>query len=103
MKGRKGAPMPNYYHVFVQPGEDYSIEDIETMMGISTHDWYRYTATNWIVKSKVVSRELKDRLKPFVEPDGNLLILKINPNIRQGWMNKALWTWFKQATAEDER
>ena len=88
--------MASFYHIYLKPKSDVSEEQIEEKMNLAL-DWYKYAASCWVVKSSSDVAKWQTRLKPLVEPDGSLLILKIDPTERQGWIAKGFWDWYKNA------
>lgn len=88
--------MTSFYHIYLQPKKGVTEEQIEEKIDLSL-DWYKYAAKCWIVKSSSDVAKWQTRLKPLVEPDGSLLILKIDPYARQGWLAKGFWDWYEKA------
>jgi hypothetical protein len=56
-------------------------------------DWYRFGPFTWVIVSDDSAREWSARLRQFVQPDGNLLILGLDPSERAGWMPRKFWRW----------
>lgn len=91
--------MSSFYHIFLQPKAGISEQQISEKMNLAV-DWYRYSEYCWIVKTTSTASKWNTRLKPFVEPGGNLLIVKLDPSERQGWMAKSFWSWLKESGAK---
>lgn len=85
-----------FYNIFIQPKNGISEEQVEKVMNLAL-DWYRYSSMNWLVKSSSNINKWQTRLKPLVEPSGKLVILKLDPSGRQGWMAKDFWDWYDDA------
>jgi hypothetical protein len=84
--------MSALYHIYLRPKAGVTQEQVEEKMNLAL-DWYKYAANSWIVKTTSDAAKWQTRLKPLVEPDGTLLILKIDPSDRQGWIAKGFWEW----------
>jgi hypothetical protein len=82
------------FHIFVKPKAGVSEEQVKEKMDLAV-DWYKYSDFCWVVKSTSDPAKWQTRLKPLVEPGGTLLIFKIDPTQRQGWIAKSFWEWLK--------
>ena len=87
--------MEAYLHIFLKPKAGISEESIKEKMNLAI-DWYKYSDYCWVVKTTSNVTKWQTRLKSFVEPDGTLLILKIDPSQKQGWIAKGFWEWLKK-------
>jgi hypothetical protein len=88
--------MISFYNIFIQPKNGITDKDVENVMNLAL-DWYRYSNSNWLVKSTSNIEKWQTRLKPLVAPGGKLVILKIDPSERQGWLSKDFWNWYDEA------
>ncbi|MGB5957674.1 hypothetical protein [Pseudomonas sp.] len=88
--------MASFYHIYLQPKKGVTEKQIEEKINLSL-DWYKYAPSCWVVKSTSDVGKWQTRLKPLVEPEGALLILKIDTSERQGWIAKSFWEWYKKA------
>lgn len=88
--------MAAFYHIFIKPKAGVSMDQVESKMNLAL-DWYKYAEHSWVVKSSSDAAKWQTRLKSLVEPDGTLLILKLDPSERQGWIAKGFWKWYKAA------
>ncbi len=93
--------MNYFYHIYLKPKKGVDLEPLEKSFNLAL-DWYRYAPNSWVVKSNQTVQKWQDRLLKHVEPDGVLLILKIDQTGRQGWISKKFWEWFKAAREDDE-
>ncbi|AOI64537.1 hypothetical protein WS51_12670 [Burkholderia territorii] len=88
------------YHIYIQPKSGVSEETVKAKMNLSI-DWYKYSDTCWVVKTTSDAAKWQARLKPLVEPDGSLLILRVDPTDRQGWIAKSFWAWLRGEKKKD--
>lgn len=91
----------SFFHIFVKPKTGITHDDIKKQMDLAL-DWYKYADYCWVVKSSSDVAKWQTRLKPLVEPGGSLLILGVDPSVRQGWMGKAFWDWLANARKPPE-
>lgn len=90
--------MASFYHIFIQPRAGVTDDSVKEIMNLAI-DWYQYSEYCWVVKTTSNAKKWQSRLKPFVDPEGNLLIIKIDPSDRQGWMEKSFWKWLRSLSA----
>lgn len=83
------------YHIFLRPKFGVTPEQVMEKMNLAV-DWYKYSDYCWVVNTTSNAAKWQTRLKPLVEPDGTLLILKLDPSQRQGWIAKGFWEWLKK-------
>ena len=83
------------YHIFIKPKFGVSEEMVKAQMNLAM-DWYKYSDYCWVVKTTSDAAKWQTRLKPLVEPNGTLLIVKIDPSQYQGWTAKSFWDWLKK-------
>lgn len=88
--------MTSFYHIYLRPKHGVTDEQVDEKINLSI-DWYKYSPSCWLVKSTSDVAKWQTRLKPLVEPDGELVILKVDPTERQGWIAKGFWDWYKKA------
>ena len=86
--------MAALYHVFLRPKAGVTETQVQTKMNLAV-DWYKYSGYCWVLKTTSDAAKWQTRLKPLVEPDGTLLIFKLDPSQRQGWLSKEFWEWLK--------
>jgi len=87
--------MTSIFHIYIKHKAGVTEEQIKAKMNLAV-DWYKYSDTNWIVKTTSDTAKWQTRLKPLVEPSGALLILPIDTAAkRQGWMVKSFWEWMR--------
>lgn len=84
-----------YYQIYLVPKEGVDYEMVKKKIDLSL-DWFKYDKSMWIVYSTSDVKKWQTRLKPLVEPSGNLFICEINPQNRNGWMSKKFWEWLKK-------
>ena len=84
-----------FYHVYLRPSINITPKEIEAKMNLAI-DWFCYDSCNWIVYSTSDAHKLFARLKPLAAPDGYVFVIEVNPNNRNGFMKKALWTWLRK-------
>ena len=88
--------MATFYHIYFDPKPGVNDQEVKKQFNLAL-DWYRYEKNCWIVRTSVDAARWQARLRPLVEPEGSLLIFKLDPSQRQGWMPKGFWDWLKNA------
>lgn len=74
------------------PGRDYaSLYNEIKKLG----DWQHPLESTWVVESNLDENQIYDRLKPTLDDNDLLLILKVYPEARQGWLAKSFWGWMQ--------
>lgn len=84
--------MAELYHIYLEPKEGVAPEDIKKKLDLAL-DWYKYAENCWIVETTSDANKWQLRLRPLAEPEGSLLIFKLDRTDRQGWMTKDFWDW----------
>ena len=87
--------MSNLYHIFIKAKPETTITQVETTMNLAV-DWFRYDQKNWIIYTTSDAKKWYARLKPFVEPGGNIFICKFDAGDYFGYMSKELWGWIEK-------
>jgi hypothetical protein len=64
-------------------------------------DWFRYAPNCWIVWTSSSADKWYERLKPHIDDEDSMLIVKIDMTERQGWLNKSLWEWMDKHHSEE--
>ncbi len=91
----------NFYIVsydLKNPGRDYTaLYDAIKSIG----EWQHPLESVWIVATNTCNENsIYEKVKPELDPNDLLLIFKIEPKKRQGWLAKSFWTWMKTKTEE---
>lgn len=88
------------YLVGVIPGPKHTtdVKGIQDELN-AAHSWYRYAPTAWIICTNEQASVWSQRLRPLLIPDGNVLIARLDPDDRQGWMENEFWAWFREHAA----
>ena len=87
--------MTSFYHVFIQPKKGITYDNVEKKMNLSL-DWFRCTSSVWILYSTSRIDKWQERLRPLVDPDGNLFVCRLDITKRNGWMTDEFWNWIKK-------
>lgn len=58
--------------------------------------WWHYIDSSWIIKSSRDANTIANELLPFIETSDNLLVIKIDPTNKQGWLPKDAWDWINR-------
>lgn len=75
------------------PGRDYATL-YSTVKSVG--DWQHPLESVWIVWTPKDANELFNLIHPTMDVNDLLLITKIDPNDRQGWLPKTCWEWMNQ-------
>ncbi|WP_329847420.1 hypothetical protein [Stenotrophomonas sepilia] len=90
----------SFLHVFLKPKEGVTSDQVKEKMDLAL-DWYKYADDCWVVKTTSEIEKWQARLKPLAEPDGSLLIFKLDASKRQGWLAKSFWKWLRDAGSDE--
>ncbi|MBQ8473148.1 MAG: hypothetical protein IJ501_06565 [Bacilli bacterium] len=60
---------------------------------IEKYNCIKILYSTWIIKSSSSAQNIFDNLKPQIDDDDKLIIVEINTNNEQGWLNKNQWNW----------
>lgn len=80
-------------------GTDYSVlyEAIK-----SVGEWQHPLESTWVVKSDLNQNQIYDKLKPAMDAIDQVLIFRIYPRERQGWLAKSFWEWMHNKVEEGD-
>ena len=82
--------------VYIKRANDVSYEELEKIMNLS-QDWYRIQESVWVLYTTSDVDKWFTRLKPTIKESGRLFICKLDPTIKQGWMDKGFWSWLARS------
>ena len=94
--------MGDFYHVWIRPRKGISAEQVVERMNLAI-DWIRYASNVWILYTTADEDKWQVRLKPLVEPDGELFICHLDIQQRSGWMSQKFWEWIQQTIKKYQR
>jgi len=89
-----------FYYIYIVPQNNIPPDDITKKMNLCL-DWFRFNMTSWVVYSTLDLNKLYARFEDLVKPEGNILIIKMNPNEGVGYMKKSFWEWVKKNRSAD--
>jgi hypothetical protein len=75
-----------------QPNRDYS--DLYEAIK-SFKYWIHPLESNWFIMSEFGAQEIYNRLRPSIDNNDLLLIIKVDEHDKQGWMVKRFWDWLR--------
>jgi hypothetical protein len=87
--------MANFYHLYFTPKADASIDDIKKKMDLGL-DWLRINRNYWIVYSTSSAKIWSARLTDLLEPNGSILVIKLDISEYWGAMDKVVWDWLQK-------
>lgn len=87
--------MSFFYQVYISPKKGITRDQIETVLNLAI-DWFRYDDKCWILYTTSEAKKWYSRLQAFVEPGGNIMIIKLDPSDYWGFMTKTLWAWIEK-------
>lgn len=88
--------MATFYHIYITPKPGITREDVQKKMDLAI-DWFRYDDKNWVVYTTSDAKKWFSRLEKYVEPGGQVLIIKLDTKDYWGFMTENLWDWFRKA------
>lgn len=78
------------------PGRDYT-SLYEKIKGLG--DWQHPLESVWLLATDTYDEDsIYRELKPTLDNNDLLLILKVNPKNRQGWLAVSFWEWMEKYT-----
>lgn len=91
--------MADFYYIFIAvPGLGSDSPEIEKKLDLAK-DWFRFSDKCWVVYTTSDAAKWYKRLSKVVKSrDGRLLIFKLDPSDRQGWITEAFWEWMREVT-----
>lgn len=60
---------------------------------IKDYNYIKALYSTWFVKSNNTAQDIYNHLKPYIDNDDHLFVIKVDPSDKQGWMPKDIWTW----------
>ncbi len=84
-----------FYHIYIEPKDGVDLDTVTKKMNLGV-DWFRYNRSNWVVYSTSSVEKWMSRLRPLVEPTGNLFVCELSIDNRNGWMSRRFWDWLKK-------
>ena len=88
-----------FYVVHIRRLSTVSLEQVKEKMDKAV-DWYRLGESLWIVYSTADIEMLYARYSSLVKEDGSLLIIKLDVEVRHGWMTKDFWEWLDKRNVD---
>ncbi len=67
----------------------------EAIKGYKT--WWHYIDSTWLIKTTEPASNISNKLQPYIDQSlDNLLVVKIDPSDKQGWLSKEAWEWVEE-------
>ena len=60
---------------------------------IKDYNYIKALYSTWFVKSNNTAQDIYNHLKPYIDNDDRLFVIKVDPSDKQGWMSKDIWAW----------
>jgi hypothetical protein len=75
--------------------------DVDKVDGLlsANGDWYRLNAYTWFSFTPLNQDGLYKLLRPHLQSDDSLVIIKTDPSAYNGWAPKQFWDWIEQKKA----
>ena len=76
-----------------QPTRDYTslYEEIKKM-----GDYFHPLESNWFVRTNWDAQDIYDKLRPYIDDNDLILIIRVDHSDKQGWMVKNFWEWLRK-------
>jgi hypothetical protein len=85
--------MYNFYHVSTAfPGVP-KVRDLEPAFSDAGDDWIRLSNFYWLLWTPKTSREIYNRLVPFLDPGDQFIITEMNSRNTAGRLPQWAWDW----------
>jgi len=69
------------------------VRDLEPVISAIGDDWIRYSVTSWILWTDKPAIEIYNRIRPHLDKDDQVLIIKMEMGEGFGWLSPWIWTW----------
>jgi len=96
--------MAGFYHVYIRTAnfvpDDAQRALIESSLNLAK-DWYRYDPNNYIIYTSKDAKIWTQRLMRWIKEGGFLLVCRIDPTDKNGWMPKTFWDWMSKLKEKD--
>jgi hypothetical protein len=73
-----------------RPGQEYQ-DLFEAIKAIGP--WWHYLDSTWLLDTNLTANQAYKRLEPHVDKNDHVLIIKVDPYDKQGWLPKKAWDW----------
>ncbi len=87
--------MADFYHMYIRHKGGVTADQVEEKMDLAS-DWFRHTASEWVLYTTSDANVWQARLLPLVEPDGSLFICRLDIGRYNGWMPQSFWDWIEK-------
>jgi len=87
--------MADFLHVFIVRKQGINGAQVEKNLDLA-EDWFRYSATTYILYTTSDARKWYRRLISFAQPEGSLFICRLDIETYTGWMTKEFFDWIDQ-------
>lgn len=76
-----------------QPNRDYTslYEEIKKI-----GDYFHPLESNWFVRTNWDAQDIYDKLRPYIDDNDLILIIRVDQSDKQGWMVKNFWEWLRK-------
>ncbi len=85
----------HFLHVAFRFGGKRKTTELEPIFD-KAFDWLRYTPTCWIVWTSRSPGQWYQRLKPHLGSDDYVLVVRIDPEQRAGFLPAWAWKWIRK-------
>lgn len=86
--------MNHFFHIGINAASSTTQpERIDAVVNSAADDWMRYSQFCWIVWTSLSAQQLFDQLRPCVSLSDSILIARIDPRDRAGYLPKWAWEW----------
>ncbi|MFB2938361.1 hypothetical protein ACE1B6_24200 [Aerosakkonemataceae cyanobacterium BLCC-F154] len=59
----------------------------------SLGDWWHYLDSTWLLKTRLTTEQVANRLKQEIDDNDSLLVIEVNPHNSRGWLPEEAWDW----------
>lgn len=70
-------------------------DKFNVLMSGLVENWARLNIQTWFVSTSMDPEQLYQKLKPSLQTEDSVVIVKIDPNVRAGWAPKLIWDWLE--------
>jgi hypothetical protein len=74
----------------------------EAIQSIGAGGWWHHLSPTWLVITQKDANDVAQLIVPHIQDlqKARLLVIEVQPGMRQGWLPKNAWEWIRKAEIE---
>lgn len=82
----------------IAPGKDYQ-KLFDAIQALSSGTWWRCLDSTWIIETDLASGQVLDRLRPHIDKNDRMLVVKLAPNWSSIGISQECTDWLRDHVA----